>query len=222
MLVKKTIAFIILALSVCGCTAPDKEPSTNITKVELVKRDSTILYGNKGIENYSALLLAHNGMEKSFDWATMMDEQYPPVLEEADLNHDGTNEVVVILLKAKRPGVMQQELHVLNANDLSEVAVEDHIAYIKNTAKSVLVHGDGMVRITLELGEKKYEKQYNETLLPDWPDAIYFGPMITYAVTDNQLTATALGAVSTTTYAMSVRLDYDESFKIHNATIEEI
>ncbi|NIK71601.1 hypothetical protein [Paenibacillus sp. BK720] len=75
---------------------------------------------------------------KSFPWSNVTNPAYYPVIEVADLNEDGDNEIIVVLTKGYGTGDHAQEIHILSENDLKELMIEDPFYYIvKNSHSSI-------------------------------------------------------------------------------------
>jgi hypothetical protein len=61
---------------------------------------------------------------RQFDWATVANPTYSPRLYAANLNTDANDEIIVILSKGTGTGVLEEDIHVLDAM-LNEILVED-------------------------------------------------------------------------------------------------
>ncbi len=106
--------------------------------------DSSV--GKKGY--YKGLYLSINGTSRHYEWQSMT-FSYAPELILKDMDKDGKTELVIILTKASGTGLHLSDIHIINPEDFTEIAVENPLDIIKENVYSSIVHSDGTVTTTI-------------------------------------------------------------------------
>lgn len=194
---KMTVFATILLLEATGCAF---NPSTSIQKstpsveasvAPLVQEGKISLYASEeknGVYHNITIDKGQGEQAQHYDWETVSNPGYEPMIHEQDLNGDGQAEMIVITTKGYGTGVYISEAHVIEPKDQTEITVEDALAYTKAHVSFSVVHqsGTSSIRATVtdqpavELSLKATDK--NE--LPQ------FGNIIDYRLDeDHTLTA---------------------------------
>jgi hypothetical protein len=133
---------------------------------------------------YEGITVQTEQASKTFPWYTVTNETFGPKVIEADINTDGEEEIIVILTTGT--GLHVQEIHVLDQKDLSEIPVEDPVAYLKQHVESVIPHENSKVTVEVKGNEQDYIMTFDETDVGVWNEQVSFGQIIRYNVTDNK------------------------------------
>ncbi|WP_199623618.1 hypothetical protein [Paenibacillus alkalitolerans] len=235
-MLKKLLLLWLFAILVGGCGfADDKEaePDSSQTetvgtqplseKTELAAADGVTLYGGKeegGV--FRVITIKTGNTEKSFSWSTVTNESYFPDLKLIDTDQDGNDEIVIIVTKGYGTGVYDQEIHVLNEEDLSEMPVESAIEFINGSAKSEIVKAYGKMKVTLDISGEKFEQSYEESFAAVWHDKVGFGSIVRYQLEDNKIVAVIPGNISPAGFVVDVKLEYGADLKVEHVEIVEI
>jgi hypothetical protein len=158
---------------------------------------------------------------KTFVWSNVNNQTYYPTVGMAQLGTDGNQKMVVFLTKGYGTGALDQEAHVLNLNDLSELPVENPVEAVKQQVKSSITKAGGKVKIIVQTEAQKIEKSYDETYAAVWNEYVGFGSIVKYELSDNQIIAFVPGNVSPAEFAVTVRVEYDSDLKVKNITLIE-
>lgn len=90
----------------------------------------------------------------------------------------------------------EQEIHVLNKEDLSELSLEDPLQAIKDQVTSDVQHEQNQVRVIVTTDTDQVEQNYLESDAVLWNEEVSFGSVIGYSAADGVITATVPGSVS--------------------------
>ncbi|WP_025027099.1 hypothetical protein [Caldalkalibacillus mannanilyticus] len=148
------------------------------------------------------------------NWKNVQNETYYPNITLADINQDGQNEVIILLITGYGIGVYEEEIHVLNMESLEELEIEIPLAYIEKHATSTITKVNGKVYVRAEIDGQALEKVYDESDAGVWNEEVGFGAIVRYEVSDNQVIAKIPGSISPAAFAFTVQLEYDENLKI--------
>jgi hypothetical protein len=220
-----TILFIFI-LTGCGSNSglEDNDPVDNSLKekVNLVSVDDVTLFGGttEG-DSFTEITVKTSNNQTNFPWSNVKNETYFPTLKITDVDLDGKNEIIVILTKGYGTGVHEQEIHVLKKEDLNEIPAENPIEFLNNNAKSEITKANEKVNVVLEIGDKKFEKSYDESFVGSWNEKVGFGSIVNYELVDNKIIAVVPGSVSPSEFAVSVKLEYGSDLKVKNIILEE-
>lgn len=225
---KKIILIVMFLLIISGCgsikseeeQAPEPISISDSSKLELVSLDGINVFGDKVSDGlYTEVIVKNDKNEKKFSWSNVINETYYPHLIIDDINNDQTEKIIIILTKAYGTGLHQQEVHILSKDNLDELPIEDALNFMKNYAKSQIVHVDGKVIVTLSIGKESIEKIYDESFVTVWNEEIGFGAIIEYQVIDHKLIAVFEGSISPVEYPLTVKLIYNDELKIQDIEI---
>lgn len=190
-------------------------------KAIIADADGVKLYANK-TENglYNGIIVEAKAKIKAFPWINVTNPIYAPSLNFADVNLDGNDEVIITLTNAYGTGILQQEIHVLNTKELSEINIQNPIEIINKKVTSRIVEDEGKVNITVKWGERVIENSYYSSDYADvWFDEVIFESIINYEVIDNKIFATVPGAVSPSSFPITAFIEYGPDLKASNIAI---
>lgn len=129
-------------------------------------------------------------------WINVTNPIYAPQIIYENINHDKKEELIIILTRGYGTGVLDEEVHVLDThhNLLREVLVDNPIAIINKNVKTKLSPTIAEIRIgdRTSIVDLKPLGIRPENLFDD----IYFGNIIKYEVTDNQLIVNIAAQIS--------------------------
>ena len=150
---------------------------------------------------------------RTFQWNAVVDASRPPVVEEADVNEDGTAEIVVVFNAGTGTGVAVNELHVLNPATLEELEVEDPVQTLNDRLNSTIQHRSGQTYVDAELDGRHVSRVYDYTE-GAWGHFVGFGSIVYYGVEEGRLTANLSGQASMTEFPVHVAVKYGSDLKI--------
>ena len=169
---------------------------------------------------YNGIIVEAKAKIKAFPWINVTNPIYAPSLNFADVNLDGNDEVIITLTNAYGTGILQQEIHVLNTKELSEINIQNPIEIINKKVTSRIVEDEGKVNITVKWGERVIENSYYSSDYADvWFDEVIFESIINYDVIDNKIFATVPGAVSPSSFPITAFIEYGPDLKASNIAI---
>ena len=135
-----------------------KESKESQTLVVSNEREGVYLYATPNFKNNRFTnFQVKIGKEtvETFGWESSMREERQPELHVVDLNHDGQNEIVVIITKGTGTWVVVKEAHILQKVDTpygkayEEMDIDDPVHTVERdfditaTDKTILVRGRG-------------------------------------------------------------------------------
>ncbi|WP_110934173.1 hypothetical protein [Paenibacillus bouchesdurhonensis] len=228
-----------IALALAACSSPSGNNQNSITSnngnayssttddkdlIHLVKAEDIIISAPAAADSdvYTSLTVQAGKLSKTFPWKNVTNPTYQPTVHIADVDGDNQNEIIIILTSGYGTGVNEQEIHVLNKEDLSELAFENPLQVIEKEITSQIIHNEDQIKVMVETTGKKVERTYSESDAVMWNEEVAFESMISYSVTDNVITATVPGSVSPALFAVYAKLEYDSSLKVKTINIEPI
>lgn len=125
---------------------------------------------------------------KTFDWHwddRKLDSQLPVSAQLADLDGDGTEELVVILARNGPNGPngrRTQEVHAVTTAGLHELPVQDPAAYLEQHATSSVRYINGYIYIELTKDGQTYRKAVEATTTAQLGDRLDFGSVVQYSI----------------------------------------
>lgn len=141
-------------------------------------------------EMFSDITLSINDKTKRFPWKTYKAPAFLPELGYADVNGDGQKELIVILCKGEGTGTLVEEIHVLNGEDLSEIAVQSPLSALEKRVVSKIDQSGVKITIdnqkTLVFPEKDITAKVAEK--KSWFDTLGTGSIIDYSIQGGDVT----------------------------------
>lgn len=217
-LFKRTLCVIGLTLVVAGCGKTDDlklevvsspnqvSAESKDKKIELARTDDGIVisanYPAEG-DLFKGITIQTKDQSKDFEWNTSSNRAYYPTVKVGDFCIGYKNELAIILTKGHGTGVLQQEIHVLNLGDLSEIAVENPIEAIKRDVKSKVTKGDKTIAIELEANGARIKREYERSAAGSWSENVVFGDTVNFAIDGNKISASLPGANSPASYIVA-------------------
>ncbi|UUZ90990.1 hypothetical protein LJK87_35175 [Paenibacillus sp. P25] len=129
-------------------------------RTELAKADGITIWASQPAEGdlFKEITVQTKERSQTFSWSTSSNPTYYPAVKLGNFYTGNTQEIAVILTKGYGTGVLQQELHVLNLADLSEIPVENPEDAVAKKVKSKITKAAKTVRVELEAGENHQER----------------------------------------------------------------
>lgn len=192
-------------------------------KLELAKAGDVTLLTNKQSDNdiFKEITVRTKDKSKTFPWVNVTNSTYYPIVNITDVNADGKKEVVVFCSTGTGTGFHEQEIHVLNKEDLTEIIVENPFETIRKKVNSKITKNNGKVNVVVKWDGKKIEKTYNESDAVQWEDRVFF-PRVTYQLVDNTIYAIMVGYTTPALVAVVAIVEYGSDLKARNITVKDI
>jgi len=233
--VKKEIAVWLLmgAFLVAGCEAdstgsnpPEQSepPSRQVTIEPKQEMNQTLhwlgsseggqvkLYDNREAkDSHHIFTLEINGNTKDFDWYYLGDMGTDPQVHYTDLTGDGKEEAVVIIQTGRGTGLNNYDIHVVNADDFSEIKVQRYEEIVADHIEShVAKNGDGTLAIAVEALGQAYNFDYDFDPAPDYDqDELGFGGVTIYRLENQKIKLNLPGSVGISpTYVCDFNVTY--------------
>ncbi|OPA72905.1 hypothetical protein BVG16_31530 [Paenibacillus selenitireducens] len=189
---KKEIGVLMLLsavlLSGCGSDEPVK-------LIEASENEEVRLYAvNETDDEVHGVTVEINGSQKNFDWNILNTGTKPQVFY-TDLTGDSKEEAVIIINTGRGTELDTFDIHVINAEDLSEIKVQNHEEIVANQIEThVSKNADDTLDITVKTKEKEDNFDSNIELAPNYnQDELAFGGVVIYQV-EHQKIILSLGA----------------------------
>ncbi|WP_164914419.1 M56 family metallopeptidase [Aminipila luticellarii] len=171
---------------------------------------------------FSDMSLSANGKIKHFSWETYSNPTFLPELTYADVDGDGKSELLVILCKGEGTGFLEEEIHVLNPEDLSEIAVENPLTALSNRMVSKIDQNG--VKIQVDKGEPLVFSEKDITAKvaerKSWFNKLETGNIVDYSVQGNAVMVSVEAQLSPVGYLGSFNLTYE--YKNNKLKVKDI
>lgn len=189
--------------------------------VEIVETDKVTLIANNVTDDmYEGIIVQTQDKINAFPWVNVTNPSYVPTVNIADVNNDGKDEIIIILTTGYGTGVLQQDIHVLNMGDLSEINIQNPMEEINKNVSSTITENEGKVNVTVKWNGKIIEKSnYNPDYAGIWFDEVSFGSHIRYDIIDNKIIANVSGAISPAGFPITVFMEYNSDLKVNSIAI---
>lgn len=191
--------------------------------IVLAETKGVALIANDKIDGmYKNMIVETKDKINSFpSWANVTNPTYVPIINVADVDDDGKDEVIIVLKTDYGTGISQEEIHILNIEDLSEINIENPFKAINKKITSSINENEGKVNVTIKWDGKVIEENhYGIDDSVSWFDEVTFGSHICYDIVDNKIIATISGAVSHSRFSMRAFLGYNSNLKVDTIAIE--
>lgn len=151
-----------------------------------------------------------SGVVKSFDWGQRFyEEDFPPIVELVKMPGSDSEQLLIVLTQEHGAGSFKQEAYLLQANDLTEIQVQDPLEYVMENTSSTIAKKDGQVLVDLKVKEDSYPFTFQETDAGVWNEILSFGYILTYSLEKNVLIADIPAIASVGGLSVgSVKLEY--------------
>jgi len=201
----KKVVLLIIAISLFAVFTKTKAMINEYDEIAKSDKVDATLYAKKMNGVYTDFKINFQGgvLSKPY-WMNTTSPTWSPQIIYEDINKDGKKELIIILTKGTGTGILEREVHIFQIQKQRinkgivevpvEVLVDDPIAIVLKNVKTELLPSKAIISI----GKKKYAidtkplKIDPEHLFPD----IYFGNLINFEITDNQLIAKIGGQIS--------------------------
>lgn len=181
---KKALKYILvfaLCLSLVGCRDQIKEASEKtIEAVNDVKIDvpsyerydllmtkyvnDTKVYGVH-VENgiYDKVVVEISGDSHEYDWKSLADDSYLPVIEYEDINGDDKDEAIFVMTEYVATNVLDKKCHVIDLETFEEIELPDAISFVKDNLTLKVEEGN----VTFRVLDKDIETVSEDVFKPD-------------------------------------------------------
>lgn len=181
--------------------------------------DVSVLGGEVTERSFKEITVKTHDVERGFRWSNVSNSAHFPALYVSDVNQDGNEEIVVILTTGYGTGALQQEIHVLNRSDLSEIQIEDALDYVNDHADTSINKKEGAVEVEVNISGQTYKKTFEDREVQSWNERVGFGSIVSYSVQDNIITASIAVGVSPAEFPTTVQLTYGPDLTVDRVAI---
>jgi hypothetical protein len=147
-----------------------------------------------------------NGQQKEFDWK-ITDTGNDLKIFYTDLTGDGKPEAVIVINTGRGTNLNINDIHVINAGDLSEIKVSNAVDVAKAEVDSKVVQQDNALDITVNIRGKEYKTTYPAED-ENYSDKLIFGAINTYSIENHKIVASVAGNIKTIQFVGSVLITY--------------
>lgn len=205
-----------------GADEPTDIIISHKNKIVIAEADGVALYANDVTDGiYEGMIVQTEDEIKAFPWVNVTNPTYVPIINVTDVDNDGKDEVIIILTTGYGTSVLQQKIHILNMDGLSEINIQDPIQTISKEVTSTIAKDEGKIKVTIKWNENVIEKNYNESDAGIWFDEVSFGSIIMYEIIDNKITASIIGSVSPSVFPVTAFIEYGSDLQVNTFTILE-
>ncbi|AFC33335.1 hypothetical protein PM3016_6727 [Paenibacillus mucilaginosus 3016] len=171
---------------------------------------------------YPRLELHAGGISRAFEWSTADHPAYRPTLYRGNYDGDELPEIAVVLTQGYGSGVSVQELHVVNEEDLTELAVEHPVdAAASRVESEVTPRQDGTVHVSARTDGSLVRRTYSAGDAGSWLGEVHFGSIVKYRVDENRITALLPGQVSPAEFALIAEAEYGRDLRVQRILLRE-
>lgn len=225
---------VLSVVLLSGCGGSDKpetvtqglgeSPSKQVTTQPVQDTDAKLLGSSedekvKFYKKTDGAILDINGNKKDFPWNVPVDTGTAPQVYYTDVTGDRKEEAVIIIQTGRGTGLNNYDIHVVSAEDLSEIKVQSYEEIVADQIEThVAKKGDDTLAISVKAQGKEYNFNYGFDPAPDQKqDSLGFGGVYIYSL-ENQKIKLNLGAAvpGTTTYVC----DFNVTYKFDSAKNE--
>jgi hypothetical protein len=191
--------------------------------VEIAKTDKAALLTDLTSEDgmYKGFTVKTENKIQSFPWVNVTNPTYSPTINIADINADGKDEIIILLITGYGTGAHMEEIHVLSFEDLTELNIEDPFEAISSNVISSITTNSDKTNIIIEWYGNTLEKSFNKSYTDMWFDKISFNSIIHYEIENNRIIAKVEGQMSPSGFPVTAIVKYDENLKVINIEIED-
>ncbi|MDP4109512.1 MAG: hypothetical protein Q8878_05715, partial [Bacillota bacterium] len=187
--------------------------SSGIVVAYLDEKDTWLSAARSNGGMFSDMTLSVNGKTKRFPWKTYSEPAFLPELSYADVDGDGKSELVAILCEGEGTGVNQEEIHVINPENFSEITVQSPIRALSDHAVSKIDKNGVSITIDSQnpiiLSEKEIEAKVADK--KSWFSDLETGSIIDYSVDGNNIVARVAAQLSPAGFLGDFKIKYKYS-----------
>ncbi|RCX20530.1 hypothetical protein DFP94_103261 [Fontibacillus phaseoli] len=227
----------VILLSGCGSDKPEtvsqvtgESPGKQVTTQPVQDTDAKLLGSSEDekVKFYTktdGVTLDINGNKKDFSWNVPVDTGTAPQVFYTDVTGDGKKEAVIIIQTGRGTGLNNYDIHVVNAEDLSEFKVQSYEEIVAEQLEThVAKKGDGALAISVKTQGKEYNFNYGFDPVPDYKqDSLAFGGVYIYSLENQKIKLNLGGAVAgSTTYVCDFNVTYKYDSAKHEFVADQI
>lgn len=164
---------------------------------------------NKEMQKYEGFKVSYNDLEKEFPAWENTTMGFEP---EIQLFQDNAS-IFVLLTLETGTGMAKREIHILNADTLEEISVENAksyiLKYIDDTNVTESIEKDGIIHITHNGESIGQYKVPDDIIKAQIFREINWGRITSYEIKDGKLFAELSGFVSPSLYIGSLQFQYE-------------
>lgn len=158
-----------------------------------IREKNIYLFGKEGEKaGYEKIIVQGNGSKKEFDWKSVRNT---PTITLCDLNNDGKEELIIIFTTGYGTGFLEQKIHVVNLENMSEYEVKSPVDIARSNIKVSLCSE----KVIFSLNEKEVSysiKDKIKTTAEEEFKNLTYGTFIMYYLEDNKIKAKIDAAIS--------------------------
>lgn len=175
------------------------EPLTNEILMGTSEDGMVKLYAIEKVKHgFEGVILEINGRQGEFDWSIPnTGTGTGPQVFNTDLTGDGQEEAVIIIQTGRGTGLDIYDIHVINANDLSEIKVQGYEDIVAQEIEShVVKNDDGTLGIIVKSQGEQYNFDHSFDPAPDYnQEELYFGGVMVYYLENHKIQLNLPGSI---------------------------
>ncbi len=111
---------------------------------------------------YKGFVLENSGIRKYFEWENMITDidEWKPQLILADTDEDDSEEFVIILTTGEGTGILKQDIHVIECDNIDEIMVLEPDTLFQNRIKTSITDSSSQRIFHLFIDNIKYDYLY--------------------------------------------------------------
>ena len=229
------VKFVMLNNIMQGIGDDMFSPKTNLTReqtyiilyrmldnIQIAKSNGVRLLVNMATDDglYRGITVKTNDKSQYFSsWTNVSNPTYDPIISIVDVDGDGKDEIVILLVTGYGTGVHWEKIHILNLDDLTELSIEDPLEVINNRVSSLININDDKFDTMIMWDGNTLEESFNKSDAGWWFNKISFDNVIYYEIENNRIVAKVFGQMSPAGFPVIAVLEYDENLKVNEIKI---
>lgn len=179
--------------------------------ISFLKENETYLTASTiNNDEFSDMTLYINGKPYTCSWKTTANSYFLPKLVYSDLDKDRSNELCVVLCEEAGPYTTREQIHIVNTEDFSEIAVEDPLTVLEKHVTTSI--GKDKINITIDDQEPIWFTTAGvETVFGDrknWFSNIKIGSNVQYYISADTLYVQVGAQLTPTSFLGNFTLTY--------------
>lgn len=139
-----------------------------------------------------------------------------PLIDEADVNGDGSKEIIIRIWTGTGTGLSMSDIHVLQSDTLEELAVENPVEALNQRLKSSITQRNSHTYVSAELDGRHLSKVYDYTE-GAWGEKVGLGANVSYDLRDGHIVVRMAGAASMTEFPLEIIAVYGKELTLESA-----
>lgn len=173
---------------------------------EIPEKNIKLYAINKDNGMYTEFLLQLGNRERYFDWQNVSNPTFSPRLILSDLNKDGVEELIVILVNGTGTGFHTEEVHIIDISTFQNYDAENPIHVIYKNVKTKLTPEE--IKISFAGYTTTLDEKYIDIEPQQLFNDIVFGNIINYEIKDDKLYVTVGAQIGPASFIGKMEMSY--------------